>query len=417
MRIRTFTPAQRRQRGQTMALVALSLLTLVAMAALAIDLTTLYGARGEMQRAANAAALAGAKAFVESGTTTDPANTTLQALATTIGDAYIGQLLSQNEVGNVAPTLVGTPTRDYTTHPGNPQITVKVQRTDVPTFFARIFGRRLATVSATATAEAYNSSQPPGPLLTNMPPVAPSCTKPWLVANIDPNHANGPFVNADGSLANPGVWTGGAGGIIGEPITLNALTGVLPPTLSSPGYLLADITAPSGSCPACAGGAGNFAQSVACCDTANSTLYRCGSTTTPILNLNVPAAVTDALSGAACLLTGIAGGPGPGRDTIDLSGFQSSSGPILITSHTPPQSGRVVNTSQQIVTLPIIDVGLLGLNAKVIGYMQAFVVSTSATGMTMDVLNISGCGTNVDPARPAVTGGSSSPVPVRLVRN
>ena len=37
------------------------------MAALAIDVTTLYVARGEMQRAADAAALAGAKAFVDSG--------------------------------------------------------------------------------------------------------------------------------------------------------------------------------------------------------------------------------------------------------------------------------------------------------------------------------------------------------------
>ena len=56
-----------------------------------------------------------------------------------------------------------------------------------------------------------------------MPPVAPTCTKPWLVANLDPDHGGAtpqPFVNPDGSLANPGVWTDPGGGIIAEPITL-----------------------------------------------------------------------------------------------------------------------------------------------------------------------------------------------------
>ena len=49
------------EKGQTLLLVAVSLFTLIAMAALAIDLTTLYAARGEMQRAADAAALAARK--------------------------------------------------------------------------------------------------------------------------------------------------------------------------------------------------------------------------------------------------------------------------------------------------------------------------------------------------------------------
>ena len=46
------------ERGQTIILVAIALVSLLAMAALAIDVTTLYVARGEMQRAADAAALA-----------------------------------------------------------------------------------------------------------------------------------------------------------------------------------------------------------------------------------------------------------------------------------------------------------------------------------------------------------------------
>ena len=60
------------ERGQTILLVAVSLVSLLAMAALSIDVVTLYTAHGEMQRAADAAALAGAKAFVDSGVTSDP---------------------------------------------------------------------------------------------------------------------------------------------------------------------------------------------------------------------------------------------------------------------------------------------------------------------------------------------------------
>ena len=46
------------------------MVSLLAMAALAIDVVTLYVARTEVQRAADAAALAGAKALADSGVTT-----------------------------------------------------------------------------------------------------------------------------------------------------------------------------------------------------------------------------------------------------------------------------------------------------------------------------------------------------------
>ena len=68
----------RREGGQTIALMAVSMVSILAMAALAIDLTTLYVAHGEIQRAADAAALTGAKAFVDSGVTTSPSNAALQ---------------------------------------------------------------------------------------------------------------------------------------------------------------------------------------------------------------------------------------------------------------------------------------------------------------------------------------------------
>ena len=72
---------RRNERGQTILLVAVSMVVLLGLAALAIDVVTLYVASGEIQRAADAAAIAGAKVFVDTGVTTDPTNTTLQTLA------------------------------------------------------------------------------------------------------------------------------------------------------------------------------------------------------------------------------------------------------------------------------------------------------------------------------------------------
>src|ERR1700693_165039 len=64
-----------RQRGFTMAFVAITMVAIVSMAALAIDIGTLYQAKAEAQRAADAAALAAAQVISTSGITGDPSNT------------------------------------------------------------------------------------------------------------------------------------------------------------------------------------------------------------------------------------------------------------------------------------------------------------------------------------------------------
>ncbi len=48
-------------------------------------------------------------------------------------------MLAVNKVGGVNPSLVGAPVLDFTTHPDNPQLSVTLERTDVPTFFSRVF--------------------------------------------------------------------------------------------------------------------------------------------------------------------------------------------------------------------------------------------------------------------------------------
>src|SRR5579863_1526470 len=62
------------ERGITMILVAVAMVAIIAMAALSIDVGTLYLAREEAQRSADAAALAAARVISISGVTgiTDP---------------------------------------------------------------------------------------------------------------------------------------------------------------------------------------------------------------------------------------------------------------------------------------------------------------------------------------------------------
>ncbi len=57
-----------------MVLVALAMVAIIAMAALSIDVITLYLAREEAQRSADAAALAAARVISLSGMTGDPSN-------------------------------------------------------------------------------------------------------------------------------------------------------------------------------------------------------------------------------------------------------------------------------------------------------------------------------------------------------
>ncbi len=72
----------------------------------------------------------------------------------------------------------------------NPLVTVQVTRSSLPTFFSRIWGNAGNSVSATATAEAFNPSASDintnGGATGTVIPVQPSCVKPWIVPNQDP---------------------------------------------------------------------------------------------------------------------------------------------------------------------------------------------------------------------------------------
>ena len=65
-----------REHGVTMVFVALAMVAIIAMAALSIDVITLYLAREEAQRSADQAALAAARILSVAGITGDPSNGT-----------------------------------------------------------------------------------------------------------------------------------------------------------------------------------------------------------------------------------------------------------------------------------------------------------------------------------------------------
>ena len=183
MRRRKKISVRKNEQGVIITLVAVFLLGVVgAMAALSIDVVTLYTARSEAQLAADAAALAAARVLANSGATSDTSGGSMLD-AWNIAKPLAIQVAMQNKVGG-APLTTVTPTRGGSN--GNPTVTVTVQTT-LPTFFARIWGTKTVIVKATAIAEAYNPTPGTGGVPPNPPlPVAPMCVKPWLLPNISP---------------------------------------------------------------------------------------------------------------------------------------------------------------------------------------------------------------------------------------
>jgi hypothetical protein len=270
---RTFERHRTREHGVTMVLVAIAMVSIIAIAALSIDVITLYLAREEGQRSADAAALAAARVLSVTGMTGDPTNSSTRWSAVCGGMSSAASQAAQavgmqNSVGGPAPTVTVTyrAGNGDTMSPGNPDCTqlaastafgvnpivvVQVQQPSLPTFFSRIWGTTGNSVTVTASAEAYNpsNSSNSGNVATGtLIPVQPRCVKPWAVPNQDPLHpgpnpnpigpglvycnqpnagnpgACNPIVNlASGAIQHPGISLNGSGtsGIIGENFWLN----------------------------------------------------------------------------------------------------------------------------------------------------------------------------------------------------
>src|SRR5579863_7358963 len=235
-----------RERGVTMALVALAIVGVLAMAALSIDIGALYQASAEAQRSADSGALAAARIISMQGITGDPNNSANSWQMICQGETSPASIAAnnaaqQNLIGGNAPSKIkvyygtnaGVGTNEDCSTLGsafgiNPVVEVYVQQANLPTFFARVFGlipggpSSNSGVTATAAAEAFNPSNSASLTGGQLVPVRPRCVKPLVVPNLDPLHTIpctnncSPIVNnTTGQIFTPGINAINAG-VIGE---------------------------------------------------------------------------------------------------------------------------------------------------------------------------------------------------------
>jgi hypothetical protein len=153
---------KRSDKGQVLVFFALLLFVLLAFAALGIDVGYMYTVRHELQRSADAGALAGASAFQ----TGDWNDTSMAPDAPRgIADSRAREFAAKD---NVIQTTLDPATEVAVSFPSLPEgrIRVDTSRT-VDLFFARIFGMRTRTITAYAVAEAVTVNR-------RLP-----CIKPW----------------------------------------------------------------------------------------------------------------------------------------------------------------------------------------------------------------------------------------------
>jgi hypothetical protein len=417
--------------------VIVAIFALLGMAALAIDLVTLYVAKGQAQRVADAAALAGAKTLVERGITADPTDTHGTWTATcTQARAQAIRIADRGLIGGVLPGSVTlcfpnggacdvtcpAPGAIGTGYGVNPQVSVMVRSEPLPLFFSKIWGQPTATVSATGQAEGFNPSG------TDIP-VAAKCVTPWLLPNIDPATGAPIFNTTNGQITNniPRI-AGGPGGFVGETFQLTtgcppAGCGIPNPPVSTNGiptppatlsYYPLDLPNPAVSGPSCAVGA-SYQQNITAC---NRTPIACGSQVSLDTTVN-PNNVGNNQLAIDCLIGAAATGSGNGQDTLNMAAF-----PYAInagTTHNGVANGTQISTSRSVVTIPVYDSGAgvaPGSPVVVIGFVQAFVGSSdAATGdPTIQILNVSGCSAVGRASSVTPVGmNEASPVPVRLI--
>lgn len=164
----------RNRRGTVLALVAVSLAVLLGGLALAVDVSMLYKTRADAQRAADAAALAGASAYREYMQPIDARDDARQRAREFAAQNYVGNKMIDTTGETV--TTSGTKMTSVSSEaavevmPDDYKVRVWVRRVGTGTFFGRIFGIGSAPVQARATARAVNAS-------------GAKCVKPFAIAD------------------------------------------------------------------------------------------------------------------------------------------------------------------------------------------------------------------------------------------
>lgn len=415
-------------------LVAVVLLFVVgAMAALAIDVVTFYTARSEAQLAADGAALAGARVLANSGLTSSSAG---PAGAKDLARTIATQVATRNDVGgrklNAGAGEVTVSFNDTDpTFVTNPRVTVLTKRTDLPTFFARIWGKAQVSVQASATAEAYNPSGM-AVLGGTVTPVAPTCVKPWVLPNLDPTIPIGspPRTILDattGSITNAaallGWTTDDSSPAVPMYASCGSTCGASWPTPVAWRYYpgaLTSFPAPTQALPSCAAAFNAYQESIAGCV---QTPITCGSTVN--LDTNNHSGRNRQTGDAVNCLTHATGNK---ADSIDPASGPPQPFQFLAGADNPVvQAGAIsagtdVLVSDSLVTVPVYDSNGAAPpgTVTIIGFVQLFLNPDGAAvpsgfphGIKTTIVNLTGCG-NAPSGQP-ILGNGASPVPVRLV--
>lgn len=145
-------------RGQVLVVVAGAIVALAGVAALAVDVGYMYTVKHELQRCADAGALAGASIFKEGSTWSPTLDNVTSPPAVRARDYASKDDVSTTRLDRLGEVEV---TFDKNVDfPQDNQVKVTVHR-NVEFFFAPIFGMRNTTISAVARA-CYMAGPPPG---------------------------------------------------------------------------------------------------------------------------------------------------------------------------------------------------------------------------------------------------------------
>jgi Flp pilus assembly protein TadG len=432
---------RRGERGITIILVAVTMVFMImALAAIAIDIVALYTARSQASHAADAAALAGAKTLANSGMTSDSTNATLRTAAQTLAAQVARSVATQDKIGSqtVAPGQVSVsfPNAGQPSFVVSPQVSVTVQRGDLPTFFARAAGWSVVPVGSTSVAEAFNPSSSSTVSASGSPiPVTPRCVKPWILPNIDPTNLGTPFFDRiSGAILTPL-------GRVGQTIDLvpacpntgcpaSPPSPVPPPPVPGAYFYYADFLAPApSSLPASCGLSGcAYEQNIAAC---SPQPISCG-VVAPSPNIDTGSCGggywNKTRTATQCMIHA------PGKDKITVAGnpppfatplsqpveFIAGDDNPLVGSGAVLAGGQV-SASDSLVTIPVYDQGpgpppAPGTTVNIIGFVQGFITDVTPAGppkISLVIVNLSGCGTGA--TAPPVLGDGISPVPVHLI--
>jgi hypothetical protein len=306
-----------------------------------------------------------------------------------------------------------------------------VQRTGLPSFFARIWGSHILSVTRSAKAEAFNPSG-------QSVPIEVASVKPWLVPNCDPACASGGFYfDSNFNIVNNGS------AFIGQnvqlsPVNTNAGTAPGLPSPTSVQYypINIPISPPDPVCPSAnavscnnllTGAGADYRANIACSGTYQ---FSCGAQIGGAGQITVDTdsvgvVKTRTAEGTTCLIHADSVGPNLGQDGISITPVGT---PVTIVGgyNNPNPSLRNANSisrSDSVVTVPVYNgtnlcpAGTCNQTAQVIGFLQIGIQDVRATGdIDGVILNAAGCNpANASSGNP-VKGGAVSPVPVRLIQ-